>query len=135
MQRFGLPLQGRANTTGPIAEHIGPGCLWIAPTAIHNSADVGYLKGNKNGLTDTYRGHERGSFQGYWEPTMVDGYPAVFNGPPPDKRLQGDCNITVGISDTLTFRVSAMQWETKHLACERTRQVAAAVIATMKGVG
>jgi hypothetical protein len=62
---------------------------------------------------------------------VVDGYPAVFNDLS-DYRPRGDCNITVGISDTLTFRAREGAGPKGQAVCDRTKQVAAAVIATLK---
>jgi hypothetical protein len=96
------------------------------------SYGVGFLTANKNGLSDTYRGGKK-AFPGYFEPTEVSGYPAVFNGLA-DDRSGGSCNITVGISNSLAFRVGLQGSEdigTK--GCDLVKQVAATVIQTLKG--
>jgi len=62
----------------------------------------------------------------------VDGYPGVFAGLD-DGRAQGSCDIAVGISDTLTFRASEQGGRKGQGSCDRAKQVAAAVIATLKG--
>jgi hypothetical protein len=91
--------------------------------------DVGFLTANKNGLSDTYRGKAR--FKGYFEPTEVDGYPAVFNDLG-DYRNDGTCNITVGISDTSEFRVGVQYTKLGAKSCDRAKEAAAAVIKTVK---
>jgi Protein of unknown function (DUF3558) len=108
---------------------VGPTCQWIERDA-GSSLEVGFLTGNKNGLADTYRGRDR--FKGYFEPTQVDGYPAVFNDLR-DFRGDGTCNITVGISDTLAFRTAVQDGKLGQKSCDRTKQAAAAVITTLKG--
>ncbi|MBP2331015.1 hypothetical protein JOF56_011400 [Kibdelosporangium banguiense] len=92
---------------------------------------VGFLVGNKNGLSDIYRGRDR--FKGYFEPTQVDGYPAVFSDSG-DYRSQGTCGIAVGISDTMTIRVSE-QGRLGVKSCDRAKQVASMVIQTIKAGG
>ncbi len=118
---------GKPQTTGAIAEHAGPGCIWTAEEP-HRTYDVGFLTGNKNGLSDTYRG----SWPGYFEPTTVDGYPAVFNDGV-DSRDTGVCNLTVGINDNLTFRTQ--QQSDGREACDGAMQLARMVIATIKAGG
>jgi hypothetical protein len=83
-------------------------------------------------LSDTYRGRDR--FKGYFEPTDVDGYPAVFNDPS-DFRGSGSCNITVGISNTLAFQLSADDGKLGTKSCDRAKQVASMVIQTIKSGG
>jgi hypothetical protein len=94
--------------------------------------DVGFVTGNKNGLSDTYRGGAE-AFPGYFEPTEVSGYPAVFNDLT-DQRPNGACNITVGISETLAFRSSFTAGpDDGAKSCDLVKRVAAAVITTLKG--
>lgn len=132
MKTFGISKPGTPTTTGATAEHAGPFCTWTADPEVDSTVGVGFLTGNKHGLSDTYRGHQQGSFSGYFEETTVEGFPAVFNGAP-DYRAQGDCNITVGVSDVLTFRASEQGGRKGQGSCDRARQVAAATIATLKG--
>jgi hypothetical protein len=108
---------------------VGPTCIWINRDA-GSSLELGFLTGNKNGLSDTYRGRDR--FRGYFEPTEVDGYPAVFNDIG-DYRDEGTCNITVGISDKLAFRTAVVDRALGGRSCDRTKQAASAVITTLKG--
>ena len=128
VSRPGIP-----DTESAIAKTSGPFCIWHTddqPTA--RSYGVGFLTGNKNGLSDTYRGGKK-AFPGYFEPTDVDGYPAVFNGLTED-RPTGACNITIGASSTLAFQVSLEgDKDLGTKACDLVKQVAAAVIQTLKG--
>jgi uncharacterized protein DUF3558 len=128
VSRPGIP-----DTTSPVAQSSGPSCIWHTDDQpLNKSYDVGFLTGNKNGLADTYRGGKT-DFPGYFEPTDVGGYPAVFNGLTED-RPAGSCNITVGISSTLSFRVGlTADKDTGTRSCDLVKQVAAAVIQTLKG--
>ena len=126
---FSVTRPGEPTTTGAVAENAGPLCTWHADPG--GSIGVGFLTGNKNGLSDTYRGRE--SFE-YFEPTTVDGYPAAYANDP-DLRAEGDCTIMVGISDSLAFRASEQGKLDAEGSCERARQVAAAALATLKKGG
>lgn len=133
MKPFNISKPGKPTTTGAVAETVGPYCSWTSedePTS--RGFSVGLLPGNKNGLADTYRGRKQ--FK-YFEPTTVDGYPAVFNDGI-DARPSGSCSITVGISQTLAFGASETSGKgVGPGACEGARQLASAVIATLKAGG
>lgn len=111
----------------------GPFCTWTSNDSPESKVySVGFITGNKNGLSDTYRGGKK-AFPGYFEPTEVDGYPAVYNGLT-ENRPSGVCNITVGISDTLAFRTGVeADRATGTKACDLVKQVASSVIKTLKG--
>jgi hypothetical protein len=128
LQQLEISEQGKPDTDSETAKTSGPLCIW------HNrdkglALDVGLLTGNKNGLTDTYLG--KAQFV-YFEPTVVDGYPAVFNDLD-DYRSSGTCNITVGISDALAFRAAIQDANLGTKSCDKAKQVASAVIRTVKG--
>ncbi|MGQ0838897.1 DUF3558 domain-containing protein [Actinokineospora sp.] len=133
MATFNITNPGIPVTTGAVAEYVGPYCSWRSDdTPRSRGFVVGLLPGNKNGLADTYRG--RGQFE-HFEPTTVDDYPAVFNNSP-DLRSKGDCNITVGISETLTFNAAQNStFDTAQTACDGAKKLASAVIATLKAGG
>jgi hypothetical protein len=129
VQKPGIP-----TTSGAVAENVGPYCSWQYPVGANGSVGsigVGFLLGNKQGLSDSYRA--RDEFE-YFEPTTVEGYPAVFTDRS-DRRQDGECNIVVGISDMLTFR----SWESGRLdaqgSCDRAKQVAVAAMTTLKAGG
>jgi len=93
---------------------------------------VAFLKANKNGLVDLYRGNDSRP-EAYWEETTVQGYPGVFHAGV-DSRSAGQCTFAVGLDDALAMSI----YETGKLgvgSCERVKQVAAAVIQTLKGQG
>jgi hypothetical protein len=126
---LGISAPGKPTTTGAVAAQAGPFCTWHAAPEVNSTVGVGFLTGNKNGLSDTYRG--RSDF-GYFEETTVDGYPAVF-ADGNDGRPVGACGIAVGISDTLAFSVSEQGNRKGQASCDRAKQVATAVLATLKG--
>lgn len=129
---FNLPTQGKPDTDSPIAKNSGPSCKWInSDTA--TGVGLGFTIGNKNGLADLYRAHEEGKWTGYWEETTVSGYPGVFHDVT-DARSRGSCNLAVGISETLAFRVGT-DGRLKEQSCDFAKQVAAAVVATVKAGG
>jgi Protein of unknown function (DUF3558) len=127
---FNISRPGEPDTDSTIAKFSGPGCSWRNDDEpVSTGYFMSFLSGNKNGLSDTYRGGKE-AFPGYFEPTEVDGYPAVFNDLS-DGRPSGACNITVGISDTLTFRASE-QGTRGAKSCDGAKAVASAVIQTLK---
>jgi hypothetical protein len=125
---FGISKPGKPTTTGAIAEQAGPFCTWTADPEVNSTVGVGFITGNKNGLADAYRGRATFSF---FEETTVDQYPAVF-ADGVDGRPSGTCSIGVGISDTLMFRASEHGGRKGQGSCDRAKQMAAAVIATLK---
>lgn len=128
---FGVSEPGKPTTTGAVAENAGPFCTWNADPSVNSTIGVGFVTGNKNGLSDTYRG--RGQFD-VFEPTTVDGYPAVY-ADSPDLRSSGICTIVVGISDTLVYRATEQGGSKGQAACDRVLQVAKAALATLKAGG
>jgi hypothetical protein len=132
LRDFNLPTQGRPDIDSAIAKNSGPSCTWNnSDTA--NFVGVHFVTGNKSGLADVYRAHGEGKWGGYWQETTVDGYPGVFAFTT-DGRPSGSCNLFVGISETLAFSVGP-QGRLKEKSCDQAKQVAAAVITTMKGGG
>jgi hypothetical protein len=132
LQSFKITKPGTPDVDSELAKTAGPSCSWRNDSQpISWGYNVGFLTGNKNGLSDTYRGRAR--FKGYFEPTEVDGYPAVFNDLN-DSRDKGTCNMTIGISDTLAFRVSVtLDPDGGTKSCDESKKLASAVIQTLKG--
>jgi len=126
---FGVTSPGEPTTTGPTAERVGPWCSWVSTDA--GSISVGFLTINTSGMDNIY--HNRGEFE-YFEPTTVDGYPAVF-AEAVDLRDAGSCNIIVGVSDTMTFRAAEQGREDSEGSCDRAKQVARAALTTIRGGG
>lgn len=128
LKALGITRKGTPYTTDAIAEQAGPYCIWHSAPELGNTIGIGFLTGNKAGLSDTYRGKDRFKF---FEETTVGRYPAVF-AEVEDSRASGICTVVVGISDTLTFRVTEQGGLKSHASCERARHIAAEVIATLK---
>ena len=127
---FTIRRPGLLKKKGLIAETAGPGCQWFREDRPERSSfGMGFLTGNKHGLSDTYRGRDR--FE-YFVETTVDGYPAVFNELSVQSPPEGDCTITVGVSDTLTFRASELGGPKGGVVCDRTKEFASARLATLK---
>ena len=84
-------------------------------------------------LADVYRTNQEGGWKGYWEETSVAGYPGVFAFTT-DARPRGSCNLFVGISEPLAFAVGT-DGRLKEQSCDLAKQVAAAVVETLKRGG
>lgn len=125
---FGVSTPGRGDTESEIAKTVGPLCLWTADPEVDSTIGVAWQSGNKNGLSDLYRMRDD---QEYFVEATVEGYPAVFSSEI-DNRDGGDCSITVGVSDALTFFADETGMLDADGACARAEQVAAAAIATLK---
>jgi len=129
---FNISKPGTPDVDSELAKTAGPSCTWTSDAQpMPFTYNVGFLTGNKNGLSDTYRGRDR--FKGYFEPTEIDGYPAVFNDLN-DFRPNGSCNLTIGISDKLAFRVAVkFSRDEGTKSCDESKKLASAVIQTLKG--
>jgi hypothetical protein len=97
---------------------------------------VQFITANKAGLTALYTNRDvivQGG--GYWEATTVQGYPGVFNSQIDDRKT-GDCNLAVGVTDTLTFNIALVADKSvpQHSdPCGMTRQIADMVLTTLRG--
>ena len=129
LAEFGLSGPGTSRTEGPVADQAGTGCSWGGKPGEHTAISLSFMTGNENGLADVYRVRERDA---YFEETTVNGYPAVFRALS-DRRDRGTCSISVGVTDNLYFFVREVAGQTAERACSRAKQVAAAVVTTMKG--
>ena len=132
LQSLALPSPGTPDTDSAIAKAAGPACAWQNSNGSTNG--VSFTTGNQHGLADLYRGHEEGKFAGYFEPTTVESYPAVFKDVA-DYRGQGTCALSVGVTDSLTFLTSELGSLKGSASCDRAKQVATAVVQTLKGGG
>ena len=77
-----------------------------------------------NGLSSRYIEHSSGTWN-QWEPTEIDGYPALVFG----TSERGECNFAVGITDSLYYWATVDDPDER---CPRGRAVAAAVLTTIK---
>lgn len=104
-------------------------CSWTDDTTI-NSIGISWQTGLGNGLSTIY---SEKSQLGYWQPTVVDGYPAVF-ADLGDLRSKGDCSISVGVSDQLSFISKYLSSpSTASQSCQFAEQAAADVIKNLGG--
>jgi hypothetical protein len=85
------------------------------------------------GLESWYDAHSQGAWQ-YWEPTEIDGFPAVvFEVSPAETKVA--CQIAVGLSDSSDFSV---EYRFRPAAtpdknpCVEVRAVASLVLSTIK---
>jgi hypothetical protein len=86
-----------------------------------------------DGLGIFYQNRSRGQWK-RWEPTEVDGYPAVIYQYTPDQ-LVIDCYIVAGISESSTATVRyglAIAKANGKDACAEGRAVVSAVLSTIK---
>ncbi|MFC0114195.1 DUF3558 domain-containing protein [Kibdelosporangium aridum] len=127
-----LPAQGEADTTSAIATNVGPSCSWKDSNVAYY-LHLTFMVGNKNGLADFYRGNHEGRFKGYWIETTVDDHPAVYQSAR-DNRQSGECDLAIGISDTLTFRTNVQSREGER-SCDQAKQAASLVLQTLKAGG
>jgi hypothetical protein len=84
-----------------------------------------------NGLSGLYAQKDG---QGYWIPTTIDGYPAVWTDIA-DLRAQGDCSISVAVNDHV-FLIS--EWSSGHASvgqesCALAKQGAVDLIHNLGG--
>jgi hypothetical protein len=110
----------------------GPSCGWT-DSAIAFSFGVTLLASNTNGIGAAYAKKGQAA---YFEPLTIQGYPAAFFSPfRKDDRPVGDCGIVVGIADNLEvdILVQAVRDPQKSQACQLAKQVADAMITTLKG--
>ncbi|HEX7658162.1 MAG TPA: DUF3558 domain-containing protein [Pseudonocardiaceae bacterium] len=120
-----------AATGQPRQSDYGPGCDWQGTVyGASAGASIGWETIDKKGLSDYYT---QKSDAGYWIPTTVSGYPAVFADLNGDYRSTGSCTINVGVSDSLYFLATADSAPDGNTACQRARQAAADVIKNLGG--
>lgn len=130
--QFGVTEAGRPDTSSGTANTSGPGCIW-SNKSDYSAIGFGIVTGNENGLSDLYRANatKPQGFFGYFIPTSVDGYPAVFNDGS-DGRSSGDCNLATAVTDKLMIITNQQNGDGPR-SCDVAKQVASAVITTLKG--
>ncbi|MFI6026304.1 DUF3558 domain-containing protein [Amycolatopsis magusensis] len=108
----------------------GVSCIWNVGSG-RTSPGVSYLTDVPNGLGNIYAQHDAGWLgEGYFEPTEVDGYPAVYAALV-DFRAKGDCKLLVAVSDQVFFE-SSMVTPATNDACLGAKNVAEAILQTIK---
>lgn len=107
---------------------LGAGCFWKNDAGAR--IEVVYNPELTNGLSHLYAQNATGHWN-YWEPTQVDGYPAVIA---MIDKPAADCNLAVATSDALFFQANV--WNPDHDDnCVAAENVAAAVLATIEAGG
>ena len=122
---LGIQFPGKLDNRDPI------GCNWTSAANPLNSVGIGPSPQNHRGITDIYAGKAKSA---YFEPTAVNGYPAVYTGLNED-RSKGFCDLWIGVTDQLAFAVSISlgAGENKTNPCPIAERFGAAVIDHLQG--
>jgi hypothetical protein len=119
------------NPSGDVLPDEGdPLCSWSDLTT-NISFGISWMPTMTGGLSDVYA---RAYGFGYWDPTAVDGYPAVYAGIGKNDRAGGDCEINVAVNDHLYFLahyIGNHQLGTR--SCDLAKQAATDVIHNLGG--
>ncbi|MFE0023006.1 DUF3558 domain-containing protein [Amycolatopsis sp. NPDC059021] len=108
-----------------------PNCRWQLKPDGATSVGVTYAVKVTNGLSNLYALDSTGWWKnGYFTPTTVSDYPAAYN-EIADHRTQGDCILSVAISDSLFFS-TAVRSRAGDDSCLAAKNAAAAVLDTIK---
>ncbi|MFD8492376.1 DUF3558 family protein [Amycolatopsis sp. NPDC059657] len=106
-------------------------CDWKLGTSGDVVAEVSYNPSLTAGLSHLYAQNAAGFYsQGYFEATQLDGYPAVRLDAI-DARADGDCALSVGISEQLFFTVR-INGKTGTNGCKAAENVAKAALTTIR---
>jgi hypothetical protein len=130
---LGFPDPGTAESKSDALT--GPNCNWIS-TSSGRRVSVTLQTGNRDsgigGLNGIYTGHDSGQMPFVENAPDVSGYQAVY-ADRQDRRSRGACNLHVAIRDDLVFSVGDQGYDGQQDSCDAARQVAAAVVKTLKG--
>jgi hypothetical protein len=131
LQRLNLPAQGQ-----PGQAPLGPKCDWTNRETRGN-VQVHWTDKNPRGLSGDYAARKAGKFAYFVELPEIEGFPAVA-AHVADTRDLGDCNVSVGVTDQLTFltfvQLSQARVGTRD-PCDAAREVAGMALRTMKAGG
>ncbi|MFI0800428.1 Protein of unknown function [Amycolatopsis lurida] len=112
----------------------GPACRWTVPSSLNPRIDVVFGSGPDGGTASVYAA--KGKAYKLVEPLEpIDGYPVTAYGVT-DRRAEGDCSVSLGISDTQTIGIALLQSEAnigKKDPCDAAREGAVRVLATIRG--
>ncbi|ONI79740.1 hypothetical protein ALI144C_23595 [Actinosynnema sp. ALI-1.44] len=109
----------------------GTSCFYRYPGGVPTATTVTYATRVPTGLNSKYHEHSTGMWT-YWEPTVVDGYPALgFQATYVGDPTPQVCNFAIAVTDSLYFWVTA---DDKPGAdkCSAAKDVASAVLTTVK---
>jgi hypothetical protein len=133
LNQLGYTDPGEPKTGADSATAEGPTCRWLQPSS-SKLINIGIQRapdGSDNGgLRNVFAA--KGSLFSFVEPTEISSYPAAF-ADTGDHRPEGDCGLYVGITDTLTMSASAHEYRGAQDSCDTARQIAAAMIQSLKG--
>ncbi|MGW4398457.1 DUF3558 domain-containing protein [Amycolatopsis nivea] len=107
------------------------GCRWTSSGSNLNFVNNTPIEQNKRGISDIY---DQKANQAYFEPTTVNGYPAVFAGTE-DSRSNGICTLWVGVTDQLAVSVlpNISMGSNKKDPCSIAKKFATAMIGHLQG--
>ena len=107
-----------------------PSCRWTSMQSRLNQAFFSPLTPNKHGISDIYA---QKSKEAYFEPTTVNGYPAVY-ADQFDSRASGACSLWIGVTDQLAVDVSADIGTGRNKAdpCGAVTKIATAVVSGLQ---
>lgn len=127
-QELNLPTAGK-----PDDIPYGVGCEWRNPDT-RGMVSIGFLTGNKRGLSAIYASDQRGEFAYFTPLPDVDGYPAAASDVE-DRRPDGRCIIDVGVTDQLIIDI-VLQLSQANVGekdpCEVAVDVAGMALRTIK---
>lgn len=105
-------------------------CGWITPD-FEQMIVLAFYTNSSNGLGLLYG--QRASMA-YWQPMAIEDYPAV-EASVTDERPHGECDVSVGTSDSRYFSVTATidDVDQQSRACALATQVAGDVVDTLRG--
>lgn len=108
----------------------GPTCQWTGASYPSNTMNIGVITANDAGLGNVYG---KKSDQAYFEPTTIDGYPAVYASQV-DDRSTGNCALWVGLTDQRMALVEAQLSDgpNKPNPCPITERTAKAMVEHLK---
>lgn len=117
----------------PWNSSFGDACLWITPKG-NGSVSIGFFSELSRGLSAVYEEHEKGQYDFFEPQDEIEGFPAVVYGVQ-DRRSDGICDVSVGVSDKLTF-VTTVTLSMNNVgnkdACQESVKVAGMMLRTMK---
>nr|WP_243869962.1 DUF3558 family protein [Amycolatopsis granulosa] len=113
----------------------GTACTWRFGPNLDWALQIYYvLPDAKNGLQNLYNQKAAGWYdKGYFEPTTIENYPAVFNSGT-DLRPQGTCDLSVGVNNEMIMSVT-VHGQVGRDNCKATGNAASAAIRTIKAAG
>jgi hypothetical protein len=119
-----------------VSSPAGPDCTWIDRNGPSKMTLGVIFSTSSHGLKDIYSHKEDFKYFQQWPD--IEGYPAV-SALPIDRHTQGDCTVSVGVSNDLFVDVEAQLTGGANAPsdytdpCPRALKAATAVVQTLKG--